>query len=425
MSIVRTPATAPLNTIIRSDNANVNRSFEMFLPTPVEKEKVYELSASWSAPDSFTGFQVWKDYLSPIRDQGNCGGCYAFAAVAALADCFNLRSFGKLHLSLSAARVITCDLLNEWNKLIESPQISQSAMTEVYSKYGCGGNTLMEAWIFLYTYGTNKEECFPDSILEKENCWIVSSVQYDRCIDYSPAVFYRAQHVYAIAGVPADKGNESEIRKIIYKFGPVSTAMAIYSDFYTFDTSKIYQRGASAVRLGGHAVVIDGWGEENGVLFWWVRNSWGSKWGINGYFKILRGQNHCDIESNVIAGIPDCVVQISSFFQKRYFQDAIIDPMARRTALSPSNIYGGIDEQTGISRHLLSYTEYANWPNKLKVYSNPEQFFAGLLPNLSQTSKQRSTKIWLIVTLVLIGLFLLIWAFIRFRPVQSKDNHFP
>ena len=37
---------------------------------------------------------------------------------------------------------------------------------------------------------------------------------------------------------------------------------------------------------GNHAVMIDGYGEENGIKFLWVRNSWGEDWGINGHFKM-------------------------------------------------------------------------------------------------------------------------------------------
>ena len=56
--------------------------------------------------------------------------------------------------------------------------------------------------------------------------------------------------------------------------------------------------------LGGHAIRILGWGEENGTPYWLVANSWNYDWGDKGTFKILRGSDHCGIESGVVAGLP-------------------------------------------------------------------------------------------------------------------------
>lgn len=90
--------------------------------------------------------------------------------------------------------------------------------------------------------------------------------------------------------------------------------------------------------MGGHAVRILGWGVENGTPYWLVGNSWNTDWGDNGewqcvgaglegsrtvcpppprcrhadrparcfpgFFKILRGQDHCGIESEIVAGLP-------------------------------------------------------------------------------------------------------------------------
>lgn len=56
--------------------------------------------------------------------------------------------------------------------------------------------------------------------------------------------------------------------------------------------------------LGGHAVKIIGWGEENNVPYWLVANSWNSDWGENGYFRIKRGNNECMFESFILGGKP-------------------------------------------------------------------------------------------------------------------------
>ena len=70
--------------------------------------------------------------------------------------------------------------------------------------------------------------------------------------------------------------------------------------------SGIYQHKTGS-KLGGHAVKALGWGEENGIKYWIMANSWNTKWGEQGFFKIAFGE--CGIESDVVYGTP----QLSSF----------------------------------------------------------------------------------------------------------------
>ena len=57
-------------------------------------------------------------------------------------------------------------------------------------------------------------------------------------------------------------------------------------------------KSANATYLGGHAIKLLGWGQESGLDYLLVTNSWGTDWGIDGYFYIELGKNMC--------GLADC-----------------------------------------------------------------------------------------------------------------------
>ena len=69
--------------------------------------------------------------------------------------------------------------------------------------------------------------------------------------------------------------------------GPVTTYMTVYSDFYHY-RSGIYKVTAGATEEGGHLVAIIGYDHTNG--YWICKNSWGTDWGENGFFRIQMGQ---------------------------------------------------------------------------------------------------------------------------------------
>lgn len=80
----------------------------------------------------------------------------------------------------------------------------------------------------------------------------------------------------------------------IYTIGSTVAVMRVYEDFGSY-SSGIYQH-IGGKYVGNHAVKLIGWGEENGVKYWIAQNSWNPRWGESGYFRILKGENHCFIE---------------------------------------------------------------------------------------------------------------------------------
>jgi len=87
--------------------------------------------------------------------------------------------------------------------------------------------------------------------------------------------------------------------------GPVQVAFVVYPSFMSYK-SGVYHMHKGEEAEGGHAVKIVGWGKEGEHKYWNVANSWGTSWGEEGFFRILRGKDECGIETMgpPYAGLP-------------------------------------------------------------------------------------------------------------------------
>ena len=90
----------------------------------------------------------------------------------------------------------------------------------------------------------------------------------------------------------------------IYQDGPITGMFFVHQSFTMYKSGVYQHKLFNDPMLGGHAIKILGYGTENGTPYWLVANSWNSAWGDNGYFKIKRGSNECNIENPIINGGP-------------------------------------------------------------------------------------------------------------------------
>lgn len=303
----------PVKTFLRNYDKQLNDEF-------IKVIKLFPVR-DIQLPLEFNGVDTWKGMICEVIDQGSCGSCWAIATTSALGDRFNIQSMGVLNIQLSPAKMILCD--QEGSKEFSK---SSSLNIESIKKVACYGNSLVDACRYLYQFGTPEETCIPyaermgvkdefpslsdfNDTSKVPLCTDITGPYRDRCSpDESgePQRLYRALHFYGIAGIPSDRGSSLNIQSNLYKWGPVVTAFQLYPDFYTFDAyNDIYRWNGKGSAVGGHAVCIMGWGVEGDQPYWLVKNSWGVDWGVNGYFKIVRGENHCDIEANCMGLVPD------------------------------------------------------------------------------------------------------------------------
>uniref|UniRef100_A0A8C2SPC3 Cathepsin B n=1 Tax=Coturnix japonica TaxID=93934 RepID=A0A8C2SPC3_COTJA len=282
-----------------TDMSYVKKLCGTFLGGPKLPERV-DFAADMDLPDTFDSRKQWPNCptISEIRDQGSCGSCWAFGAVEAISDRICVHTNAKVSVEVSAEDLLSC--------------------CGFECGMGCNGGYPSGAWRYWTERGLvsgglydSHVGCRPYTIPPCEHHVNGSRPpctgeggETPRCSrhcepGYSPS--YKEDKHYGITsyGVPR---SEKEIMAEIYKNGPVEGAFIVYEDFLMYK-SGVYQH-VSGEQVGGHAIRILGWGVDNGTPYWLAANSWNTDWGDNGFFKILRGEDHCGIESEIVAGVP-------------------------------------------------------------------------------------------------------------------------
>ena len=258
------------------------------------------------------------DWMTPVKDQGSCGSCWAFSAVGIVESQYNFSS-GNPNLDLDLSE--------------------QYLVSDCSTSGSCSGGNNAAALTFIKDNGVPDEGCFPYTA-SNGPC-------SGRCSDYSS----RLKTVEETGSVA---NNIATIKQYLVEKGPLSAAMGIGSDVGGyFDGNGIY-RSTNHIALN-HAVVISGYNDTGN--YWIVKNSWGTGWGDNGYFKV--GYGECGIESYVY-----------------YASTTPANPPATPTMTSPNNgdnVAGASisfqwSASTGASMYWLEVNSDPNWGSGTRFY---------------------------------------------------------
>jgi len=198
-----------------------------------------------------------RDYVTPVKDQGNCGSCWVFATTGAL-ESVTLISNNTPYKDLDLAEQILVSCSGAGN---------------------CGGGYISYASDFIRDTGLPLESCYPYTATNG-NC-------KDACLSWLSTYKITSWNWVATTSPTVDA-----IKTALYNYGPLVTTMDVYTDFSHYvEGIYSYTRGHYE---GSHAVLIVGYDDSYQCFI--VKNSWGTDWGESGYFRIAYSELNSKVD---------------------------------------------------------------------------------------------------------------------------------
>jgi cathepsin B len=237
--------------------------------------------------------------IGEVRDQSDCGSCWAFGAVEAATDRICIETNGASKPHLSAEDLLSCCSGCGMGCDGGDPSAAWSWFTQ--TGVVTGGNYNDSTWCAAYSlpncdhHTTGKYGPCPSSEYPTPACPSACDSDSSYTTPYASD-----KHVFATSY--SINSDATQIQQEILTNGPVEAAFTVYADFESYK-GGVYSH-VTGEELGGHAVKILGWGVDAATQtpYWLVANSWNEDWGEQGFFRIKRGSDECGIEDGIVAG---------------------------------------------------------------------------------------------------------------------------
>jgi C1A family cysteine protease len=248
-----------------AEMSSEERQHLLGLKVPAWYDQWFKNAKKITAPlkASFPAVFDWRQMggVTGVRNQGQCGSCWAFGALASLESMAKI--YGGRDMDLSEQQILSC---------------------KTYG-WGCDGAWMDNAYELFRDYGSISEECMP-----------YHSNDIEPCIEDSCEVLAKVT-----GWVPVD--DDVNAIKTALQTGPVCCAMTVYNDFNYYSGGCYEHDGFDPPN---HAVLIVGWDDSvcDGSGAWIVKNSWGAGWGMGGFFYIRYNSCYIGYATALISYVP-------------------------------------------------------------------------------------------------------------------------
>jgi cathepsin L len=217
-----------------------------------QNRRTFTFDPSLELPDTVD----WRKegYVTPIKDQGQCGSCWAFSATGALEG----QTFAKTKTlpSLSEQNLVDC--------------------SKKQGNMGCNGGLMDYAFEYIkVNNGIDTESSYPYEAVDN-------------------TCRFKAADVGATdtGFVDITSKDENALQQAVATVGPISVAIdASHSSFQLYKRGVYHEARCSQTQLD-HGVLAVGYGVEGSKDYWLVKNSWGTSWGDQGYIMMTRNKNN-------------------------------------------------------------------------------------------------------------------------------------
>jgi len=202
-----------------------------------------------SFPSAFNWHDINRsDWMTPVRNQGSCGSCWAFGAVGAVEACCNI-------------------LKNDPNYDIDLSE--QHLVSSCCNAGSCNGGYPTGALDYIKDHGVPSEKCFP---------YRAKNSACTPCDDWANDSYKISNYVHI---------DTSDYKWALENYGPMVVVIRVPDDWFYYKAGVYEPVWEGKVGWANHCVVLCGWNDSENA--WIIKNSWGKYWGMDGYAYVKYG----------------------------------------------------------------------------------------------------------------------------------------